>query len=74
MDRAVSFGSFGPSYLEINTALYGVKNPPQIINYVYGLGGRDMPPQLVRKMIDELRKVEEGEEVKKKLRFLGVRE
>ncbi len=74
MDRAVSFGSFGPSYLEINTALYGVKNPPKLVNYVYGLGGRDTPPQLVRKMIDELRKVEEGEEVKKKLRFLGVRE
>lgn len=74
MDRAMSFGSFGPSYLEISTALYGLKNPPTLVNYVYGLGGRDAPPQLIRRMFDELEEVRRTGEVGKKLRFLGVRE
>jgi pyruvate ferredoxin oxidoreductase alpha subunit len=43
MDRAVSFGgAAGPVCAEIKAALYGEPNPPAIVNYVIGLGGRDV--------------------------------
>ncbi len=74
MDRAISFGSFGPSFLEINTALYDLKEKPLLVNYVYGLGGRDVPPDLVEKMFMELLEDAKKGVVENKLRFLGVRE
>lgn len=74
MDRAISFGSYGPSFLEINTALYDLKEKPLLVNYVYGLGGRDVPPDLVEKMFMELIEDAKKGVVKEKLRFLGVRE
>ncbi|MEW6680978.1 MAG: pyruvate ferredoxin oxidoreductase, partial [bacterium] len=42
MDRAGGLnGGFAPLCLEIRSSLYGLLNPPMIVNYVYGLGGRD---------------------------------
>lgn len=76
MDKGLSPGSFGPLYLDVLSVLYTSKNRPLTVNYIYGLGGRDLPPLLVGKMIDQL-----VEDVKKgfipeedRLRFLGVRE
>jgi len=74
MDRALSFGSFGPSYLDIAAALYGLRERPLLVNYVYGLGGRDVPPSLVRKMFEELIEIGKKGEVGKPLKLLGVRE
>lgn len=74
MDRAVSFGSYGPSYLEIASALYRLKEKPMLVNYIYGLGGRDIPPELIKKMFYELMEmVKKGEVIEKPI-FLGVRE
>ncbi len=74
MDRGISFGSYGPSFLEVNTALYDYKEKPLLVNYIYGLGGRDAEPSLVEKMFEELLKDAEKGVVENKLRFLGVRE
>ena len=73
MDRAISFGSYGPSYLEINTALYDLKERPILVNYVYGLGGRDVSTELVMRMFDELINILKTGQVKERIRFLGVR-
>jgi len=74
MDRALSFGSFGPSFLEISAALQGIRDAPLTVNYVYGLGGRDVPPLQVSQVFKELEEIKESGEVGKKLRYLGVRE
>ncbi len=74
MDRALSFGSFGPSFLEISTALQGIRNSPLMVNYIYGLGGRDVPPSHVKQVFNELEEIMKSGEVGKRLRFLGVRE
>lgn len=43
MDRAVSFGdSGGPVYADVKSALYSEDNRPLIVNYIMGLGGRDV--------------------------------
>jgi pyruvate ferredoxin oxidoreductase alpha subunit len=42
-DRAVSFGGpGGPVFSEIRSALYDVPKRPKIVNYIIGLGGRDV--------------------------------
>jgi len=74
MDRGMSFGSYGPSYLDITASLYDYNEKPVLVNYIYGLGGRDLSPELAEKMIRELLEVAETGVVKEKVRFLGLRE
>lgn len=53
MDRAVSSGGpGGPVASEIRSALYGIKNPPQVDSYIIGLGGRNVTIQDYVKMIE----------------------
>lgn len=73
MDRGISFGSYGPCFMEINTALYDLGERPMLINYVYGLGGRDAPPKDIEKAYMELLEIAKTGIVKERLRFLGVR-
>ncbi|MEM4440323.1 MAG: transketolase C-terminal domain-containing protein [Desulfurococcaceae archaeon] len=76
MDKGYSPGSYGPLYLDVLATIYTSKNKPLAVNYVYGLGGRDLPPSTVARMIDQLLDdlkrgyIPEEERV----RFLGVRE
>jgi pyruvate ferredoxin oxidoreductase, alpha subunit (EC 1.2.7.1) len=43
MDRAVSFGdSGGPVFADVKSALYSEDNRPLTVNYIMGLGGRDV--------------------------------
>jgi len=74
MDRGMSFGSYGPSYLDIAASLYDLKERPLLVNYIYGLGGRDVPPDLVEAMFRELLEIARVGVVKEKVRFLGLRE
>ena len=42
MDKSMSFGGFGGAvFTEVRHALYDDKKHPFIVNYIYGLGGRD---------------------------------
>ena len=43
MDKAESFSnSGGPLFNEARSSLYDLPNKPYAINYIYGLGGRDI--------------------------------
>jgi pyruvate ferredoxin oxidoreductase alpha subunit len=45
MDRADSFGAQGGAlFMEIRTALYDSDPRPQVLPFIYGLGGRDIYP------------------------------
>lgn len=42
-DRSTSPGAKGgPLFIEVLSALYGVESPPRVLNFIYGLGGRDL--------------------------------
>jgi pyruvate ferredoxin oxidoreductase alpha subunit len=44
VDRAISFGGpAGPFCSEVKAALYNQKKMPQVVGFVAGLGGRDIP-------------------------------
>jgi len=76
LDRAASPGSMGALYLDVISSLYTEKERPIVVDYVYGLGGRDLSPPLVFKLVEEL-----SEDLKRGfvpeervMRYLGVRE
>jgi pyruvate ferredoxin oxidoreductase alpha subunit len=74
LDRALSFGSAGgPVGMEIKSALYDVSKKPKIVNFVGGLGGRDITvgnfEELIKKGIDIAENGSENE-----FEIYGVRE
>jgi len=75
MDRSMSFGGYGgPVFLELRAVFYDAPERPVIVDYVYGLGGRDAPPSMIRKIYDELLEIKKTGKVEKILKFMGVRE
>ncbi len=58
LDRAVSFGAFGsgagPVFMELRALFYDQEERPLITNYIYGLGGRDIFPEDIKKVFSDL--------------------
>ncbi|RLE55310.1 MAG: pyruvate ferredoxin oxidoreductase [Candidatus Methanomethylicota archaeon] len=74
MDRSGAYGAYGgPVYIETKAAFYDEDEKPKILNYIYGLGGRDTPPTMIRKVYEELLEVSRTGKIEKKMKFLGVR-
>ena len=58
MDKSMSSGGFGGAvFSEVRNALYDVKQHPIIVNYIFGLGGRDTSPRDLRKIFEELMQI-----------------
>jgi pyruvate ferredoxin oxidoreductase alpha subunit len=75
MDRACSFGGDGgPLFHEIRHAVYDLLDRPKLVNYIYGLGGRDTPPYMIDSIYKELQKIAETGQTEKTVQFIGVRE
>jgi pyruvate ferredoxin oxidoreductase alpha subunit len=72
MDRADSYGGFGPLFMEIASALATHKGPV-LFNKIYGLGGRDLMPSHVDEVIDEAVEVAKTGKVKMQKDYLSVR-
>jgi pyruvate ferredoxin oxidoreductase alpha subunit len=75
MDKSMSFGGLGGAvFQEIRHALYDGKTHPPIVNYIYGLGGRDSSPRELRKIFEELTRIAKTGNVDYQVRYLGLRE
>lgn len=71
LDRAFSFGTMGALFEDVASALYSLERRPILVNYIYGLGGRDITvPEIIR-VFEELPKVPRTEW---SLRYIGLRE
>ncbi len=61
LDRSYSFGAAGDAAREIKEALYDLSTSPLVKNYIVGLGGRDLTPEILKKiMLDTLKIQDEG--------------
>jgi len=75
MDRSEGFSACGgPVFAEVRSAMYDVKNAPKIVNYVYGLGGRDVAINDIEKVYKDLEEIGTSENCGEVYRYLGVRE
>jgi pyruvate ferredoxin oxidoreductase alpha subunit len=76
MDRADSFGGYGPAFMEVSSALYQSDGGrrPALINRIYGLGGRDYLPQHGEEVFRELQEIASGGSIRAVKDYSGVRE
>lgn len=73
MDKSEGFSAAGgPVFSEVRSALYDCNPRPKMVNYVYGLGGRDVTTNHIKEIFETLLK-EKDEEVKNRYRHFGVR-
>jgi pyruvate ferredoxin oxidoreductase alpha subunit len=76
MDKAESFNAAGgPLFTEITSAMYakGVVSP-KVVNYIYGLGGRDVKTDDIEVVFNEVLKIAGSGKVDSVYNYLGVRE
>jgi pyruvate ferredoxin oxidoreductase alpha subunit len=75
LDRAISFGTYGgPVYTDVRATLYGNGVNLPVMNYIYGLGGRDIDKAQIKSAFDGLKEVAKTGKVTQALGFLGLRE
>ncbi|MGC2062147.1 MAG: pyruvate ferredoxin oxidoreductase [Thermodesulfovibrionales bacterium] len=74
MDRADSFGGYGPLFMEISSALYQLQQKPALINKIYGLGGRDYMPSHAELVLNELNEIAKSGKINIIKEYIGVRE
>ncbi|MEM2576229.1 MAG: pyruvate ferredoxin oxidoreductase [Sulfolobales archaeon] len=74
MDRATSPGAYGaPLFSEVRNALFDLNSKPSVINYIYGIGGRDLEPSAIRQIFDDLLEVAKGGVPSNCIKYVGVR-
>jgi pyruvate ferredoxin oxidoreductase alpha subunit len=75
MDKSMSFGGNGGAvYHEIRHSLYDAKSHPEVVNYIYGLGGRDSSPHELRRVYEDILRILKTGKIEKHLNYLGLRE
>jgi len=75
MDRSMSFGGNGGAvYHEVRHVFYDVEAHPYIVNYIYGLGGRDSSPKELRRVYEDLQGIVKAKRVEKPIQYVGLRE
>jgi pyruvate ferredoxin oxidoreductase alpha subunit len=76
LDRADSFGAQGgPVFMEVRSALYDCDPRPQVLPFIYGLGGRDIFPDNIEQAFAELEQAAGStKRVSTERRYLNLRE
>ncbi|MBR6443918.1 MAG: pyruvate ferredoxin oxidoreductase [Firmicutes bacterium] len=75
MDKAESFSnSGGPLFNEARSSLYDLKDKPYAINYIYGLGGRDIRVEDFYDIYQDLFVIIEHDDPGDVYRYIGVRD
>ena len=75
MDRAEGYSNQGgPLGADVMAALYRARADVLAVNYVYGLGGRDVRVEDMEGVFETLKQIAEDGEVKEAYRYLGIRE
>jgi pyruvate ferredoxin oxidoreductase alpha subunit len=75
MERVEGMNGFcSPLYSEISASLYDFEKRPVLVNFVYGLGGRDVKIEDIEEIFNHLLKIYETGKKEFVLKYIGVRE
>ena len=69
LDRSISYGNYSPVFTEVKSALYNSNNKPNLYNYIYGIGGRNIGPDDIKKVFDDLIK----KSISDSINYIGLR-
>lgn len=74
MDRCDSFsGNGGPLGAEVSQALYNAHSSALAVNYIYGLGGRDIRVEDFEDIYSRLERIAETGEITDQFDYIGLR-
>ena len=75
MDRAEGYSNHGgPLGADVMAALYRARSQALAVNYIYGLGGRDVRVESIEEVFAALAEVVENNDPGDPYRYLGIRE
>jgi len=75
LDRSDTYSAYGgPVFTEITSALHSMNYELLTTNYIYGLGGRDIGKDDIKKVFDELTEISKTKKIDKLTNYIGVRE
>ena len=75
MDKAESFSnSGGPLFNEARNSLYDLEDKPYAVNYIYGLGGRDITVEDFYDIYQDLFVIYDNDDPGDGYRYIGVRD
>ncbi len=75
LDRSDTLSTLGgPVFMELRSCLYETEKRPKMVDYIYGLGGRDIGVDDIKSVFHDCRKVLTTGKVKSQVSYLGVRE
>jgi len=69
LDRSMSFGNFSPVFTEVKSALYSLNKKPNLYNYIYGIGGRNIGIKDIEKVFNNLMK----KSFSRNINYIGLR-
>ena len=74
MDRSEMFAATsGPLGAEVRAALYSANSQAELVNYFYGLGGRDITVEDFYQVYERLEKIAETHEITDMYSYIGLR-
>jgi len=74
MDRAEGFSGFGgPLLNDLRAVFYTAPVHPPIVDYIYGLGGRDVTTDQIRQVFEDLLTLVQTGEMVTEVSYLGLR-
>ena len=74
MDRSEMFSATsGPLGAEVRAALFSTKSQAELVNYFYGLGGRDITVEDFYQVYERLEKIAETHEITDMYSYIGLR-
>ena len=74
LDKSDSLNAAGGAlYSDITSAMYANKKSVPVVNYVYGIGGRDTTSDQIESVFEDLQKINKDDTVTDPYRYLGVR-
>ena len=74
LDKSDSLNAIGGAlYEDVTSSMYVAKQNAPVINYVYGIGGRDTTADDIESVFEDLQKIQKDEKVENPYRYLGLR-
>jgi pyruvate ferredoxin oxidoreductase alpha subunit len=75
MDKSMSPGGLGGAvFHEVRNVMYDLKQRPIMVDYIFGLGGRDANPHELRRIFEELMRIAKTGQAETQVHYLGLRE
>ncbi len=52
LDRDIGYGTSGMVFPDLTRAFYNSEERPRLLNFIVGLGGKDVTPKTIRRCVD----------------------